>query len=171
MPVTLDLHQRHADHEREQHAERDGRRDDVDEKARFPVEQKAGDPGRRDGAKEDQQRIAPLERWHDENDEHAEHGEDACLRPPRPPRPDQERAIEDVLDRLRVDLHTRHPLGHRRRLVVGEPDGGHADHHDLPGKVHGRHLAREHVRGGDEAVLVVPAVMDPDRAIGLGGNP
>ena len=70
-------------------------------------------------------------RRHEPDEDARAAGEQRELEPERPVGPHQVRAVEDLLDQLRVQLHARNLLAERRRLVVEEADARDAEEHEL----------------------------------------
>jgi len=81
-----------------------------------------------------------------------------------------QRAVEQVLQQLCVDLAAGHALADRRVLVFLQRHAGQADQHQLAAQIGFVHAAVEHVHCRDEALRHMAREVHAQRAVGFGGH-
>ena len=130
--LPVGLGQRAAQGGRVDDPEPEGRREAVEQERELPVRREAAAEQRGAEAERQERRANHPHRRGEDDDQAAGDGEGPGLGPRRPARPDEHPAVEDVLERLGVDLDAREALPERREVLVPEAERRHAHEDQLP---------------------------------------
>jgi hypothetical protein len=157
-------HEQHA----EEHQQAHGRRRGVEQpvpRAECEVRDQRGQRHARD---RQQRRIARLPARRRVDQQSAQQQEHRKLGERAPVRSREQRLVEQVLEELRMDFASRHPLAQRRELVVDQTLSRHADQHQLLREPLGIDVALQHVDRRNETARIAVRVIDAHGAVALG---